>query len=345
MSVALMATASVSFTACHDDDDYEDIYVIDGPQKGEIQFTSDTIRVKIGEANRVALPIASATGEVKAFSLDPEVANVVDVNGTPMIEGFKNGFVGVMVSDADNNYKRLDVSVYTTDVMEFESNNITVAALMGYEDDVTFKVTLGNGGYTATSDSDDVTFVSATEDGDITMKALGKAQPYSVQVTVTDASNVKGTVTLTVTPKMNPFDQAELDRLCALTESETYTNGVHDDHLLNEHEPYYWMYAAWGYGTWFDDQWEGQHRFGWWYSSFPGGYGGTVALYPETAQVGQEVEGSWRFQYSNIQWWPLHEYTGTVKVVKDDAASKVVVFYGKAANYDVINYGYIVQAK
>ena len=117
MSMALMATASVSFTACNDDDpEYEPVTVIGSDKdNSSIQFTTDECRIKIGADNRVAIPIAESVGAIRAYTLSPDVVEVVDVDGALMLEGFKNGTGSVMVADENDVYKALHVSVYTTD--------------------------------------------------------------------------------------------------------------------------------------------------------------------------------------------------------------------------------------
>lgn len=346
MSMALMATASVGFTACDDDDDNGEPVSVITPSKDDnstIKFTQDTCRVKIGSENIIALPVVENVGTVNAYSITPEVAEIVNVDGNLMIEGFKNGMAKIMVSDESGSYKILHASVYTTDVMEFESTTVTCKALLGYNDEITVKVALGNGGYTATTDNENVTFVSATEEGEITLSAKGLPDAYTVNVTITDASNVSGTVQVTVESTDNPFTQEVLDELCAAQSSTTYTNGFHDDHLLNEHQPAYFMYAAYGYGEWTDANVDsyGGHVFGWWWGTPEDGNGGVWAVYPEGTTVNKDVQGKWLFCYGGTQWWPLHTYNGTVRIVKDDAKSKVVIFHGSEKG--IANYGYIVR--
>lgn len=351
MGLALTAMATVSLTACHDDDDNDDpVYVIgSGEDSGTIKFSADTVRVKIGAENRIGLPVEESAGALHAYSLNPKVAEVVDVDGVPMIEAMANGSCRVLVSDANGVYKALVVNAYTTDVMEFESTTPTCEALVGYDYPITIKVTLGNGGYTAVSDNENVTFESATEDGVITLLAKGTPESYTAKVTVTDASNVSGTVEVTVVPTVNPFTSEDLEELCSLTSSAIYINGVHDDHLLNEHTPYYFTgsYKT-NSANWLNEVSGDNLTFGWQLTQYGGynSYGGAIVTYPANAQVGQEVEGTWKFAYSSLYWWPSHEYSGTVKVVEDSDARKVVVFYGMhAAPYQVVDYGYIVYVK
>ena len=353
MSMALAATASVSFTACDDDDPvYEPVTVI-GTDKTDdnssIQFTTDELRVKIGPENMANIPVAEATGAIKAYSLNPDIMKIVEVNGVPMIEGLKNGSGEVMVADENEVYKSLEVSVYTTDAIVFAAPSFSCEALVGYPQEITLQVvTLGNDNYTATTDNKNVAFVSATDDGLMTFQVLSEKDPYTVNVTVTDGAKVSGTFQLTVNPIINPFTSEDLETLCSLSYSTIYVNGVHDDHYLNEHSPYWFMNP---YSTdpvnWINTNEGGMHTFGWELTDYGGflAYGGFMVDYPETAQVGQEVQGTWKFAYSTSTWWPTHNYSGTVKVVEDNDQRQVVVFYGVNANRPVVDYGYCVYVK
>lgn len=353
MSMALAATASVSFTACDDDDPvYEPVTVI-GTDKTDdnssIQFTTDELRVKIGPENMANIPVAEATGAIKAYSLNPDIMNVVEVNGVPMIEGLKNGSGEVMVADENEVYKSLEVSVYTTDAIVFAAPSFSCEALVGYPQEITLQVvTLGNDNYTATTDNKNVAFVSATDEGQMTFQVLSEKDPYTVNVTVTDGAKVSGTFQLTVNPILNPFTPEDLETLCNLSSSAIYVNGVHDNHLLNEHEPYY-FYGGFATDTnnWVNSNADGMHSFGWQLTAYGGfdTYGGLLIDYPETAKVGEEVQGSWKFSYSYYEWWPTHNYSGTVKVVEDNDQRQVVVFYGINANRPVVDYGYCVYVK
>lgn len=201
MSMALMATACVSFTACDDDDPVDEpVYVIGGDNEDvpNIEFSQADIRVKIGEANRAAIPVASATGAVKAFSLNPDIAVVVDVDGTPMVEGVKNGLCDIMVSDANNSYKKLTVSVYTTDQMELSATEITLSSTVGTTANAEASVVLGNGDYSIECDNQNVTATINAETGAIKLSARSKKDPYTAAVTVKDISGLTATISVTV---------------------------------------------------------------------------------------------------------------------------------------------------
>ena len=55
LGLALAAACSLTFTACNDDE--EEIIV--EPEKPELTFDADALRVKIGAENKAQLPIAT----------------------------------------------------------------------------------------------------------------------------------------------------------------------------------------------------------------------------------------------------------------------------------------------
>lgn len=352
MSMALMATASVSLTACHDDDPVDEPITIiqPGTDNSSIKFSEDLLNVKLGAENKVAIPVAESKGAIKAYSLDPHVAKIVNDNGVLMVEGVENGTCQIMVADENNVYKALNVSAYTHNEIELTAPTATGNALMGYDDEFSLKmVNVGNGGYTATTNNENVTFVSATDEGVLTFNAFGEKDPYTVEVKITDISGRTATVNLTVAPATNPFSSEDLENLCNRTAGAIYVNGVHDDHYLNEHQPYYFTNTSYvrDPNNWINTNADGTHTFGWELSAYGGfeAYGGFMVSYPETAQVGQEVQGSWKFAYSTNTWWPTHNYSGTVKVVRNDDRIQVVVCYGVNATRPVVDYAYVVWVK
>lgn len=203
MSMALAATAMVGFTACDDDDKSADpVYVVGpGETTGSVGFTDSNVRVKIGTETRINIPVSGSSAGIQAYSLDPEIATVVDVDGVPMIEGLKNGSAKIMVSDAEGNYEVLNVTVYTTEEMTLNYSNLVVKPLEGKTVAVTeVGVAAGNGGYTATSDDSNVTVYIDEESGELAINARGQEDPYTATVTITDCTDLSADLTVTVSP-------------------------------------------------------------------------------------------------------------------------------------------------
>ncbi len=342
MSAALMTAASVSFTACNDDDNDEPVFVVGGDttEVPDIQFSKDTVRVKVGEENRAALPIASETGGIKAFSLDPAVADIVDVDGVPMIEGFKNGLCGVMVSDANSNYKKLMVSVYTTDQMQLSKSELTFLTPLGASgtsSDVT--VLLGNGGYTIKSDNPAVVSSITPETGVITITATSKIDPYTATLTVSDISGLTADLKVSVEASLDPFTPQQLQKILDLNKSTIWADCKDPS---DGNTPYYWGY---GYGDLINETNGNTRTIGWWFTSWGTDYGGIKIDYPANASVGAEVEGTLYFQYSTAQWYDCYKYAGKAKVLADDATKTVVICWQVDTQNQRINRGYVVLMK
>lgn len=346
MSAALMTAASVSFTACNDDDNDEPVYVVGGntTETPDIQFSSDTVRMKIGEENRAALPIASETGGINAFSLDPAVADIVDVDGVPMIEGFKNGLCDVMVSDDNNNYKKFVVSVYTTEQMQLSTDALTILTPLGGSATSTeASVVLGNGGYSIVSDNPKVTASITPETGEISITVTSKVDPYSATLTVTDISGLSADLKVTVEASFDPFTPAQLQEIMDMTESAAWADCKDPS---DENEPYYYGWRNYGYGSWLDSTEGDTSTVGWWYINSRGvDYGGIKIDYPANAAVDAEVEGTLCFQYSDSRLYDLYKYEGNAKVLVDDATKKVVIAWQVDEQNERINRGYVVLIK
>lgn len=346
MSMALAATALVGFTACDDDDpEYEPVYVVGGAEDpGNIDFTDADIRVKIGEANRVNLPVAGNPADYKAYSLDPSVAGVVEIDGVSMIEGYKNGSAKIMVSDPDGKYSTLNVAVYTTDVLTLNKSALSFIIPLGTSDsNDECAVSEGNGGYSIVSNNPKVTATITEEDGEITLSAKSGVDAYEAILTVTDCTGLTANITVTVEATFDPFTAAEL-----LDIENKNINTLYGDvkDPSDDTYPYYYIYYQYyGYGTWYDGVYDDEYRLGWWYNKYLSGYGGLSMTYPSTAQVGEEVDGKFYFQYSNSAWYDLYTYEGKVKVLVDDASKTVAIFWQVDLENERINRGYIVHKK
>ncbi len=319
MSMVLAGAAMVGFTSCSDDDD-EPAPVIEE----ELVLGTD-VRVKIGAENRVALPIETGNGNYRAFSLAPEIADVVEENGEFFIEGFQNGTARIVVSDGANNYKQLEVSVYTTEVMQLSHEAYSFVTVLGKSATSTeCSVTLGNGGYTIESDNDKVSVSINAETGAITMTATSGKDEFTANITVTDTSGLTATIAVTVTATFDPFVQSELDALLAMTENAIDYNGDY---------PYYFNYYKDNMST---ETVDGITKTGWnyytWYS--------LKLSYPEGTAVGVEVDGS-----ITVGNWDEVTYDGKVKILADDDTRFVGIYYNVDLENEKIDRGYVVWIK
>lgn len=189
MSLVMASAALTGFTSCSDDDD----------APAELTFSGESMRVKIGEENKVAVPIATGGGQYNAFSLDEEIAKTSIENGKVYVEGLKNGSTKIVVSDASNNYKQFLVSVYTTEVVKLNYSTLELTTIVGKRNTVTgIAVTEGNDKYTVESNDERVSAAINSETGEITVYAAAEEDPYTAVLTVADQTNLTAELTVNV---------------------------------------------------------------------------------------------------------------------------------------------------
>lgn len=331
MMVATFAMAG--FTSCDDDDT-----IIEAPTP-EITFDGETPRVKIGAENRITLPVATGAGNYQAFSLTPEIAEVVTgEDGQYYIEGRKNGVAQIVVSDAANQYKQLLVSVYTTDEMTLSHSEFTFVTPMGLStSNSECTVVLGNGDYTVESDNDKVKASINAETGVITLTATSAKDEYTATVTVKDCSDLSASIKVTVSATFDPFTDSDIDAILAKTSSDLYIQSSQFSQNTNYDFPYYERYGSWSDKAGSDNL----HTFGWW----EGNYGGHYIIYPEGTALNEEVNATYRFKYNYGSSYPIYNLEGKAKVIKDDATAKIVIWWDVDMTNEVINRGWIVKIK
>jgi hypothetical protein len=338
MSVPVMLFAMIGFTSCDDDDDP---VVTDNADAPALVLPDGTQRVKVGQENRVAINVIDGAGVYQAYSLNPAIADVVsDDAGTYYIVGIKNGTTDIVVSDAASQYKRMSVSVYTTETMTLNKQSVTINSPLGHSaDDTTCSVALGNGDYTAVSNNDDVSVAIDEETGEMTITARGRKAEYSATITVTDYTNLTASVNVTVTPSFDPFSATELAKISAITiDTVDYNDG---------NVPYYYRYyLSYGYGSMIDETTDdGNRNIGYLYSgSYYGSttYSSLRIVFPQSTAVGTDVAGTLYYAYYN---YDEPSFDGTVRVLTDDATKTVVIWSKVDMENETIDRAYVVRMK
>lgn len=344
MGAALVAMSSMSLTSCSDDDEPQP-----QPQpvetEAELTFAADVYKVKIGPENRMALPsaIVDGAGDYNAYSLDPSVADVVeDEQGNVFIEGFKNGYTSVVVSDAAGTYKRLGVSVYTTDVMALSHSKFDFTVPMGRSVSSTeCSVVEGNGEYVISVAPDDgkIRATIDAETGKISITATAGKEEVTYKLTVTDASNLTASIDVTVVPTFDAFIQSEIDAIIAETGNMVDYN---DDYPYTF---YYFLNGYSGYGEMGLDIADGVSTVGWacdyGYGSYIYYYYAVKISYPEGTALNTEVDGSMIYGSGNGYQEKPKTYPGTVKIVADDSEKIVVLWWNVDKEAETIDRGYV----
>ena len=338
-----MVTAMLTgLTSCSDNDDNP---AVDG-NKEQLSFSSDGMRVKIGEENRQELPVATGAGDYHAYSLNPEIAEAITgEEGKIYIEGYRNGTTTIIVSDAANSYKRLEVGVYTTDKLQLSHTEFNFETPMGYSSSSSeCSVILGNGGYSVSSDNDKVVPEIDTESGIITLTATSGKEEYTATVTVTDCSSLTASINVNVKPTFEAFTQSDIDMILAKDNSDWYIKSSLFSQTLNTDLPRYERY-----GEWKDVAEDDQYIFGWWEDDHDSyttrSYGGHVIFYPAGTTLNQEVEATYQFKYNRGSSYPIYKLNGKAKVIKDDENVKVVIWWNVDMENECIDRGWIVRKK
>lgn len=347
--IAACVACLAGFTSCSDDEPADNTPTLPEPEvSNPIVTDSESLKVKIGTENAVPINVTDGGGEYKAYSLDPTVADVfVGTDGKNYVEGFKNGTATVVITDAANQYKTIPIMVYTTDVLQVSTTDLQFNVPMGKSGSTKdVYVTLGNGQYSIESDDSHVSGTINSETGEATITATAGSAEYTATVTISDVSGLTADVKVNVIPSFDPFTDADIQDILAIS-----TNTIRIEHPdASSYSPLYFSYYPNTASYWKDEDADGNHTFGWWYSytSTWGNYdyGGMYLIYPAGTTVGQEVDGTCKFQYYSTSYYGgLQLWNGTVKVLKDEGTKKTVIWWDVDMENETINRGYIVRVQ
>ena len=194
---------TVAFTACSSDDDPMPETVQDKVLKVE----ADTIKMEVNATT--SLNITDGGGEYKVFSENPDIVEASVNNNVVTVTSLKKGKTGLVISDAQGNYKRVLVkSMYMS--MTLDKSELNVGIKLGHKDGIdTVKVTAGNGGYTATVANTAIA-KAVVKEGNIIVTALTGG---TTTVTVTDIMGLTQTFTVTVNVTTVAFTDKEKQQI------------------------------------------------------------------------------------------------------------------------------------
>ncbi|MDE7410880.1 MAG: hypothetical protein K2M94_02460 [Paramuribaculum sp.] len=215
MGAALVMLASVSFTACSDDDEP---LASNSTTPEEFVVPAEAKRIKIGDEFRMPLSelTLSGAGEYHAYSLNPEVADVeTDEDGSRYVAGYKNGIAHIVLSDAEGRYKKVAVAVYTVEEVTLNYNTLEIRMIANQATSVSgFSVVDGNGNYTVTSSNPDVTVSINAETGVLSnIIATAKEEAYTAVITVTDCTGLTADINVSVAPATDRVKIGESTRV------------------------------------------------------------------------------------------------------------------------------------
>lgn len=250
----MLSLLSMGFTACGDDKD--PATPIQKPT--DLTFDTDTVKIGVGETEDVH--IKTGAGIYRVFSENPNIANAEIVDGKITVKGLDKGYTAIIVSDANDNYKRIPVKSLYKEI-SVDKKNINVKIPIGNAKEVVVTVLSGNGYYSAIIDSMKVVALSEISDNKITIKALTAG---TAKLTITDMMGLKIIIPITVETTTTPYDDNELDLLKNEStiqytfDGETVINANSDyytylDNKDNDLNLYGWDYYGYLYfKIWFD---------------------------------------------------------------------------------------------
>jgi hypothetical protein len=247
----MIVLSFISFIGCGDDDDNVSKSIEEDVP--EFILAQDLIKVKIGPENKVDVDIKQGGGEYDAFILDSSVATVEVTDGKIRVEGLSNGKTSLIISDKYNRYRKLPISVYTTDKLQLSSEEFNLVTPLGNSRTLKANVVLGNGGYEATSDNPAVT-VSVDEDGVISLTATSVKEEFTANVTVTDCSDLSANIVVRVTASLEPFSDEDLATITSDNARRYYYNN-------NKIDSSYYTYLN-------EKTEDGKQRYGWDYYGY-----------------------------------------------------------------------------
>ena len=311
---------------------------------GEITLISDAIEVKTGEENIVPLDsvIAAGAGAYNAYSLTPQMCEIVrGDDGRLYIKALQNGFGEIMILDANNNYKRVVLTLYTYDAIIFNFDSYDFKIRIGERATTSaLEVIEGNGNYTLSSDNDRID-ARIEQSGRITITATAAIEDFVATLTVTDQAGRSGDITVTVMSSTDSFTDDEIENLRNTDLSDIYSF----DWLYIDAYGSYPTYAS-GYATgctayfmingdeggWSDeDIGGGLHSLKFQVKMFSYWYGKHEIQYPTGTGLDKEVEATYYVENYNkadpMQW------KGKAKILRNDGDGVIVIWY----NFDEVN--------
>ena len=326
-----------------------------GAGASEITLVSDVIEVKIGEDNVVLLEsvIADGAGAYNAYSLTPEMCEIVRGNdGRLYIQALQNGFGEIMILDADNNYKRVVLTLYTYEAITFNFDSYDFKIRVGERATTSsLEVIEGNGNYTLSCDNDRID-ARIEQSGRITLTATAAIEDFVATLTVTDQAGRTGEITVTVMSTTDSFTDDEIEELLNIDLTDIYS---YDPMYIDAYNSY--IYYPSGYATgctsyyalnaykqfWTNEDNGGVHTLKYQALVYSYVYGKHEIQYPSSAKLNEEVAATYfvvGYQGADPMQWE-----GKAKIIRNDEDALIVIWYNFDAEHEKIERGWIIYPK
>ena len=324
--ILMLAAISLIITSCNDSDT-----PTEGVEMPAFTLEHKDVKVKIGTENKLNFHIEHGGGDYKAYILDESIAKVELYDTDVEIEGLQNGETSLIISDQYSRYRKVGVSVYTTDELQLSHSQFNLVTVLGFPKTQQANVVLGNGNYEIQSDNEAVA-VSIDEAGLIEMTAISKKEEFSANVTVTDRMGMSATIAVKVIPSLEPYTDEELANIME-NSTRTYTlNGKTDSYINNSRSVS--MNGALE---------NGKYRLGSIYQRNSFVYGQLFVDFIGDTSVGTKQDAMLTYEsyYANyLGLNPCKEQPVTLKIIKNDGTNIWGVYSYADDAEEKLNYGY-----
>lgn len=180
-------------------------------QKTEI-FTLNANTLKIAVGKNDEIKINKGNGDYKAFSLNPQIADVKIENGKILVEGKSNGNTSILISDKDNQFKKIAItSFYESITVESDLLEVTmpIGFPTGYSKTKTLNIVSGNDGYKVSTGNNDLFDVSINKK---TISIICKKEG-SGSLKITDGLGIEKIINIKIQTSEIPYDKSELNMI------------------------------------------------------------------------------------------------------------------------------------
>lgn len=193
---------SLGVVACSEDDEVQKVQFPQVPQNEPISLDVNKVDILVDGSS--SIKVSGGAGDYKVFSLNPEIATVKFENQQIVVTGVKLGITAIMVSDAANQYKSIDIRTYV-DKIELEKSSVQFNIKLGYSAQEEIAITKGNGKYKCVTSSDVVDAIVSENTLIIVARKQGDAE-----LTITDDYGISVVLPVSVTTSTVPYTESEL---------------------------------------------------------------------------------------------------------------------------------------
>ena len=215
LGLLLMAAFSIGVTSCSSEDDPIEV-------KEVTTLTPEVNDLKIVVGKSTELKLTKGNGDYKAFSLNPEIADVKIENGKILVEAKKNGNTAIVLSDQSNQFKKVSIASYYENIIT-DKEVIDIKMPIGNPKTAAVTITGGNDGYSVTSDKDILS--TSVEKNIVTIIARKEG---TANITIKDAFGLTKVITVNITTTDIAFEERDLEIIKAeATSRHIFINNIH----------------------------------------------------------------------------------------------------------------------